>query len=173
MADIHTVLSGNTTPFGRRYFLQNRWREHNFFMERCQMFLLRCPKWIQHHSGRFRTPPAEFHLFLPSEKNAFAVVYFWSKSTYYRQFSWILYQILILFLPSASIMPFIIFGIRSISFRVSLIGLVFQILSAFFHMCIVRSWPAFFLRLSTSSCAVSNPPANSVSVGMQPWLRGG
>ena len=55
-------------------------------MERCQMFLLRCSKWIQHHSGRFRTLPAEFQNFFPSEKNAFSVVYFWSKSPYYRQF---------------------------------------------------------------------------------------
>ena len=164
-----------TPPFGRRYFFQNRWTEHNFFMERCQMFLLRCSKWIQHHSGRFRTLPAEFQNFFPSEKNAFSVVYFWSKSPYYRQFAWIFIKIqYFVFPPFASIMASIIFGIRSIGFWVFPIGLVFQTwLSAFFHMCMVRLWPAFFSRLSTSSCASSNPPANSVSTGMQSWLRGG
>ena len=46
--------------------------------------------------------------------------------------------------PFASIMASIIFGIRSIGFWVSPIGLVFQTwLSAFFHMCMVRLWHAF------------------------------
>ena len=40
-------------------------------MERCQMFLLRCSKWIQHHSGRFRTLPAEFQNFFLPKKTLF------------------------------------------------------------------------------------------------------
>ena len=40
-------------------------------MERCQMFLLRCSKWIQHHSGRFRTLPAEFQIFTLPKKTLF------------------------------------------------------------------------------------------------------
>ena len=115
------------------------------------MFLLRCSKWIQYHSGRFRTLPAEFQFFFPYEKNAFSVVYFWSKSPYYRQFAWIFIKIqYFVFPPVALIMASIMFGIRSIGFWVSPIGLVFQTwLSAFFHMCMVRLWPAFFSRLST------------------------
>ena len=40
-------------------------------MERCQMFLLWCPKTIQNPSGRFRPPPADFQFFLSFQKKHF------------------------------------------------------------------------------------------------------
>ena len=45
----------------RRYFFQNRWMEHDFVVERYQIFLLWCSKTIQNHAGRFRPPPVDFN----------------------------------------------------------------------------------------------------------------
>ena len=47
-------------------------------------------------SAPFRPVPdtsGRISIFFPSEKNAFSVVYFWSKAPYYRQFAWIFIKI--------------------------------------------------------------------------------
>ena len=54
-------------------------------MERCQMFLLWCPKTIQSPSGRFRQPPADFQFFFVVSKKAFfGGILLASESPYWR-----------------------------------------------------------------------------------------
>ena len=75
--------------------------------------------------------------------------------------------------PSASMIACCIFGWRSMSLWISLIGRVSQVCSmACRHISIVRRLFAFCSRLSTSNWASSKEFANSVSQGLLSWLRG-
>ena len=53
------------------FFFQKWCPEHNFFMERREMFRVRCPTYIQDPSGHLRPIPAEFPKIFPDKKNVF------------------------------------------------------------------------------------------------------
>ena len=73
-----------STPFWSVIFFQNRWKKHDFFMKRWQMFLLWCPKTIQNPSGRFRPPRPIFNFFVVSKKLFFGGILLASESPYLR-----------------------------------------------------------------------------------------
>ena len=74
---IITVLSqNNTPPFDRPYFFQKWCPEHNVFMERRELFRVRCPTSIQDPSRHLRPIPAEFSKFFPDKKR----VFLWSRN---------------------------------------------------------------------------------------------
>ena len=140
-------------------------------MERCQMFLLRCSKWIQHHSGRFRTPPAEFHFFSLPKKTLFQWYTFGQNPHTTDDLRGFLSNSIFCLPPPLRFnygfhnFWHSINWLLSFSDRSCVPNMIECILPHVYGppmTCIL-----FTSLYCTSSCASSNPPANSVSTGMQ------
>ena len=105
-----------------------------FFMERCQMFLLRCSKWIQDHSGCFRTPRLNFNFCFAFQKQRFFSGIRLVKILILHRFFIDFYQYSILCLPPFCFNSSFHFGIWSISFA-SLRSSLFQTCFNTFSTC--------------------------------------